>query len=420
MPILSPKQNEYIRKANHRYNLKCGAVRSGKSYADVAFMIPYRLRQLKDKQGLNVIIGVSKNTIERNVLQPMREIYTSAIVGNINSQNIAIVCGVPVYCLGAEKSSQVAKIQGSSIKYCYGDEIAKWNPEVFAMLQSRLDKEYSCLDGACNPEHPNHWLKQFIDRPDIDIYVQKYKIFDNPFLPKEFIDNLCKEYAGTVYYGRYIEGEWTLAEGLIYPMYQEAIESPPENYDRQGNLIPPERYCLSLDYGTMNAFSAGLWGKYGDTWYRVKEYYYSGRDTGVQKTDEEYSVALDKLIEPIMNKRKELQGRYFEKMEVIIDPSAASFITLLRKKEWYKVTPADNAVLDGIRDTASSMQLGKIKISPECKNWIKEAQGYVWDADESEDKPVKVNDHAMDDTRYFVKTKRIAVHKANYIPVYFR
>ena len=412
MPILSPKQNEYIRKANHRYNLKCGAVRSGKSYADVAFMIPYRLRQLKDKQGLNVIIGVSKNTIERNVLQPMREIYTSAIVGNINSQNIAIVCGVPVYCLGAEKSSQVAKIQGSSIKYCYGDEIAKWNPEVFAMLQSRLDKEYSCLDGACNPEHPNHWLKQFIDRPDIDIYVQKYKIFDNPFLPKEFIDNLCREYAGTVYYGRYIEGEWTLAEGLIYPMYQDAIESPPEG--------SPSKFCLSLDYGTMNAFSAGLWGKYGDTWYRVKEYYYSGRDTGVQKTDEEYAVALDKMIEPIMLQRMELGGKYFEKMETIIDPSAASFITLLRKKEWYKVTPADNAVLDGIRDTASSMQLGKIKISPECKNWIKEAQGYVWDADESEDKPVKVNDHAMDDTRYFVKTKKIAVHRANYIPVYMR
>ena len=412
MPILSPKQNEYIRKANHRYNLKCGAVRSGKSYADVAFMIPYRLRQLKDKQGLNVIIGVSKNTIERNVLQPMREIYTSAIVGNINSQNIAIVCGVPVYCLGAEKSSQVAKIQGSSIKYCYGDEIAKWNPEVFAMLQSRLDKEYSCLDGACNPEHPNHWLKQFIDRPDIDIYVQKYKIFDNPFLPKEFIENLCREYAGTVYYGRYIEGEWTLAEGLIYPMYQEAIESPPEG--------SPSKFCLSLDYGTMNAFSAGLWGKYGDTWYRVKEYYYSGRDTGVQKTDEEYAVELDKLIEPIMMERIRYGGKYFEKMETIIDPSAASFITLLRKKEWYKVTPADNAVLDGIRDTASSMQLGKIKISPECKNWLKEAQGYVWDANESEDKPVKVNDHAMDDTRYFVKTKKIAVHKSMYVPVYMR
>ena len=116
MPKFSPKQNEYIRNANHRWNMKIGAVRSGKSFVDITFMIPYRLRTLKDKPGLNVILGVSKETIERDVLQPMREIYTDAIVGTINQRNIAIVCGVPVYCLGAEKVSQVSKIQGSSIK----------------------------------------------------------------------------------------------------------------------------------------------------------------------------------------------------------------------------------------------------------------------------------------------------------------
>lgn len=383
-------------------------MRSGKSYVDVNAVIPFRLRQVHGKAGLNLILGVSRETIERDVLQPMREMFTDRLVGTINGRNIARVCGEDVYCLGAEKITQVAKIQGMSVKYCYGDEIAKWNPEVFAMLQSRLDKEYSRFDGSCNPESPGHWLKQFIDREDIDAYIQKYTIFDNPFLPKEFVENLCKEYAGTVYYGRYIEGEWTLAEGLIYPMYQDAIESVPE--------AQPSKYCLSVDYGTMNAFSAGLWGKYGDVWYRIGEYYYSGRDTGVQKTDEEYAVALDALIEPIMKERQAKQGAYFEKMETIVDPSAASFITLLRKKSWYKVTPADNAVLDGIRDTASAIQTGKIKISPSCKNWIKEAQGYVWDTDESVDKPVKINDHSMDDTRYFVKTKRIAVHKSPYQP----
>ena len=152
--------------------------------------MPYRLRALKDEAGLNVILGVSKETIERNVLQPMREIYTDKLIGTINSRNIANVCGVDVYCLGAEKVSQVAKIQGSSIKYCYGDEIAKWNKDVFAMLQSRLDKPYSRFDGSCNPEYPGHWLKDFIDNPEIDAYIQKYTIFDNPFLPKEFVDNL--------------------------------------------------------------------------------------------------------------------------------------------------------------------------------------------------------------------------------------
>ena len=177
---LSSKQNEYILNATHRWNIKSGAVRSGKSFVDTAYMVPFRIRNVSGKPGLNVILGVSKESIERNVLQPMRELYTSQIVGMINNRNVARICGEDVYCLGAEKVSQVAKIQGSSIKYCYGDEIAKWNKEVFQMLKSRLDKPYSCFDGSCNPEHPTHWLKEFLDNPDLDIYLQRYKIFDNP------------------------------------------------------------------------------------------------------------------------------------------------------------------------------------------------------------------------------------------------
>src|SRR5699024_7892755 len=181
---LTSKQNEYIRNANHRWNIKTGAVRSGKSYVDTAYTIPARIRERIGKPGLTVIFGVSRDTIERNVLQPMREIYGPGLIGIINNRNIARVCGENVYCLGAEKVSQVAKVQGSSIKYAYGDEIAKWNREVFEMLKSRLDKSYSCFDGACNPENPTHWLKEFIDS-DIDIYLQQYRLFDNPFLPKE-------------------------------------------------------------------------------------------------------------------------------------------------------------------------------------------------------------------------------------------
>lgn len=399
----SKKQNEFIRNATHRYNLKIGAVRSGKTYIDIMHMIPYRLRALKDQDGLNVILGVSKETIERNVLQPMREMYTDAIVGTINQRNIANVCGVPVYCLGAEKVSQVSKIQGSSIKYCYGDEIAKWNKEVFAMLQSRLDKSYSCLDGACNPEYPGHWLKEFIDRQDIDMYVQKYTLFDNPFLPAEFVDSLCKEYAGTVYYGRYIDGEWTLAEGLIYPMYADTFAEPPEG-------VTPSEYCLSIDYGTQNAFAAMLWGLFNGVWYGIDEYYYSGRDTGTQKTDEEYASDLDAWLSHL---------EFSRPLQTIIDPSAASFITLLRKREHrYRVVPADNAVDDGIRETATAMKTGKIKVSEKCKAWRKEIQGYVWDAGSAIDKPVKINDHAMDCTRYFVKTKCLAVPRTFYKPMF--
>lgn len=397
---LTDKQNEYIRNANHRWNLKVGAVRSGKSFVDITYMIPSRIRAVAGKDGLTVILGVSKETIERNVLQPMREQYTEELIGTINSRNIARICGEDVYCLGAEKISQVAKLQGASIKYCYGDEIAKWNKEVWEMLKSRLDKPYSRFDGACNPEYPSHWLKEFIDNPEINAYIQHYTIFDNPYLPHDFMQNLCKEYEGTVYYGRYIQGEWTLAEGLIYPMYKDAVSETPEAHTNT--------FVLSIDYGTQNAFSAGLWGKYGDVWYRVKEYYYSGRNTGIQKTDEEYADDLDEFIKGVP---------FVERIKTIIDPSAASFIALLKKRNKYHVTKADNDVADGIRETATAMKKGLIKITPDCNNWLKEAQGYVWDDKATDDKPVKVDDHAMDDTRYFVKTMKITKIRTPYTSI---
>lgn len=212
---LSNKQKDFIRNATHRYNIKTGATRSGKTYLDLLYTIPKRIRERTGKDGLNVILGVTQSTIERNILQPLREIYTNRLVGTINSKNICILFGEEVYCLGAEKISQVSKIRGASIKYCYCDELAEYSPEVFELLKSRLDKEYSCLDGALNPDKPTHWIKKFMDS-DVDVYVQTYTIFDNPFLPEEFVKNLCKEYEGTVYYNRYILGQWCNAEGIIF------------------------------------------------------------------------------------------------------------------------------------------------------------------------------------------------------------
>ena len=241
---LTEKQNEYIRNSTHRWNIKTGAVRSGKSYVDTAYTIPARIRERIGKPGLTVIFGVSRDTIERNVLQPMREIYGSGLVGTINNRNMAWICGENAYCLGAEKVSQVAKVQGSSIKYAYGDEVAKWNREVFEMLKSRLDKSYSCFDGACNPENPTHWLKEFIDS-DVDIYVQRYTIFDNTYLPKEYVENLCKEYEGTVYYDRLIKGLWKRAEGAIYRMFADN----PDRFIRPINRRDIKEIRIGIDFG---------------------------------------------------------------------------------------------------------------------------------------------------------------------------
>lgn len=405
---LTPKQREYWREANHRWNLKVGATRSGKTYMDY-FLIPKRILERREESGLYVLIGNTRETLRRNVLTPMQEIYGVRRVGSLRSDNSCFMFGEKVFCLGADKVTQVDKIRGAAIKYCYGDEVATWHPEVFEMLKSRLDKPMSIFDGALNPQSPNHWLKTFLDS-DADIYSQHYTIFDNPYLPPDFVSELQKEYAGTVYEKRYIWGEWALAEGLIFPMYEDALEEPPE-WKREER----RNYCLSIDYGTMNAFAALLWEYHNGIWYAVRGYYYSGRETGIQKTDNEYADALDALLEDVRVYYDELYSMtgLRQKLETIIDPSAASFIALLNKRSLYKVRRADNAVLDGIRETASAISTGRIKVNPAIEEWIDEAEGYVWDESEDEDRPVKINDHYMDATRYFVKTKRIAAARRN-------
>ena len=403
---MTEKQAEYIRNADHRWNVACGAVRSGKSYCQISYCIPSRLMERKGLRGLRVILGATRANIERNILQPMRDIYGDGVASAINSQNYAKILGEKVYCIGADKVNQVAKIRGSEIAYCAIDEATDINEEVFAMLKSRLSLPWSCCDATTNPSYPTHFFKQFLDSAEhgVDIYCQNYTIYDNPFLPPDYVHALETEYAGTVWFDRYILGNWTLAEGLIYPNYVNILGDVP---DRN-----PVRRILSVDYGTQNAFSAGLWGDYVTEWWREREYYYSGRDSGVQKTDEEYADDLDRFTEGI--------GDEYNKLKVIIDPSAASFIALLRKRGKYHVIPADNDVMDGLRETATAMQTGKFRVSHNCKNWIREVQGYVWDDTPLEDRPVKVNDHAMDDTRYFVKTLRIAKPTGYYKSPYLR
>jgi PBSX family phage terminase large subunit len=205
-------------------------------------------------------------------------------------------------------------------------------------------------------------------------------------------------------------------------MYQNAIvDSLPTT--ESGEVVPPSEYCVSIDYGTMNAFASILWSKRGGTWYAEKEYYYSGRTTGVQKTDQEYAEDLDAWIKDVYEDVKahpvvSLFGGGHSKIRTIIDPSAASFIALLKKSEWCKVIPADNAVLDGIRETAVALQTGKIKILRSLDAWKKEVSGYVWDDTTQDERPVKIDDHLMDSMRYFVKTMRVSAKNRQYASNY--
>lgn len=381
--LLSQKQLEFARYANRRWNFKGGATRSGKTYLDFKWIIPLRIRERAGKDGLAVILGVTKSTIERNVLEPMRNLYGDKLVGTISSDNTAWIFGEKCYCLGAEKVSQVSKIRGASIKYCYGDEVADWSEEVFALLKSRLDKEYSCFDGTYNPQYPNHWLKKFLDS-NADIFSQVYTIDDNPFLPPSFVENLKKEYAGTVFYDRYILGKWTLAEGLVYPMFGDPciVQDIPDTGD----------YYISIDYGTHNPFSAGLWCVTKTEAVRIGEYYYCGREERKEKTPEEYYSEVKRLA----------CGRDIKCL--IVDPSADAFIATVKKHHEFKVRGAVNDVLPGIQTTAEMIASGKLKIHESCEDAIREFGLYRWDEKAESDRVVKENDHAMDEIRYMVMT----------------
>lgn len=411
---LSKKQNEYIVNATHRWNFKSGAVRSGKSYVDTAFVIPFRIRERAGKPGLNVILGVSKSSIERNVLAPMREIYTDKLIGTINSQNIAMVCGEPVYCLGAEKVSQVAKIQGASIKYCYGDEVAKWNKEVFQMLKSRLDKPYSCFDGSCNPEHPTHWLKEFLDNDELDIYLQRYTIFDNPFLPKEFVEQLCKEYEGTIYYDRLIVGLWKRADGAIYKKFADNPDAfrcevvdelkydPEVRQFRKEDIVSIE---IGLDFGGNQSGHSFVARGYTDD-YRDVIVLKSRRIMAKDENEDIDSNMLDKLfcefVQEVIDQYSvidkhgdyvrycNVEGVYYDNAETVLGNSIRNAVE--KKFPWISVRKARKAAInDRIRCTVRLMGAGRFFITKDCESLQTALSDAVWD------KEVKDKDERLDD-----------------------
>lgn len=411
---LSKKQNEYIINATHRWNIKSGAVRSGKSYVDTAYVVPFRIRERAGKPGLNVVLGVSKESIERNVLQPMREIYTEKLIGQINNRNIARICGEDTYCLGAEKISQVAKIQGASIKYCYGDEIAKWNKEVFQMLKSRLDKPYSCFDGACNPEHPTHWLKEFIDNQELDIYLQRYAIFDNPYLPEEFVEQLCKEYEGTIYYDRLILGRWKRAEGSIYKKFaddpevfrceivDQITEDAKYKQIRQQDIVSIE---IGLDFGGNKSGHSFVARGYTDD-YRLVIGIMSKRIMAKDENEDIDSNMLDKLfcefVQEVIEKYSvidrygddvrycNVETVYYDNAETVLGNSIRNAVE--KRYPWISVKKARKATInDRIRCTVKLMGAERFFITKDCESLETAFSDAAWD------KEVKDRDERLDD-----------------------
>ncbi len=278
-----------------------------------------------------------------------------------------------------------------TLQGAYCDEITLFTEDFFNMLLSRLSETNAKLFGTTNPDSPHHWFKvNYLDRQnELDMFVMPFLIDENEFLDSKYVEELKKEYTG-VFYDRFILGLWKIAEGLVYPMFDKnkhIIDDVPECKDYV-------EYYISVDYGTINPCSIGLWRVENNRAIRIDEMYYDSKKAKNKKqlTDEEYYEMLEKLAGdlPIHS--------------VIVDPSAASFIATIRRRGVFSVGKANNDVLDGIRITGSLLQSGKLLFSKKCTDSIREFAIYRWDEKATEDRVVKENDHAMDDIRYMCNT----------------
>ncbi len=385
---VSDKQLDVLEYSDSRWNISSGAVRSGKTVGGF-LLLPIRMTTLPP--GNCLLIGKTERTLKRNILNPLREIYGRRRVSFPFGDGEIKLFGRHCYIVGANDERAVTKIQGMGLVYAYGDEVTTWPESFFDMLKSRLSEPGAMFDGSCNPEGPYHWLKSgFLDKADdYGIRHFEFKLDDNPFLSKDFVEALKKEYTG-VWYDRYIDGKWVLADGIIYDMFDEQIHV----IDRVPERI--RHYYVAADYGTTNPTAFGLYGLgVSGTVYKVKEYYWDPSVRGRQKTDSDFSAAMGAFLGNVVPRA------------IIVDPSAESFQLQLKRDRFRNVMNANNSVLDGIRTQGRMLSTGRYKILSRCKQTIADYGAYVWDSkaqERGDDKPVEKFDHTKDEERYLLHT----------------
>ena len=387
---LSKKQLDILKFiVSDDYALICdGAVRSGKTTIMAAAFIIWAM-DTYDRTNFG-ICGKTVQSAERNILKPLQQIegFPYTITYKVSTRILRVKCGPKVnwfYLFGGKDESSYMLIQGITLAGVMFDEVALM-PQSFVeqALSRAISFDHPKYFFNCNPESPNHYFyKEWIEQPKPNTRHIHFLLEDNPILTDTMIERTKDMYSG-VFYDRYILGKWVLAEGLVYDMFNDSCIV--KNTPKSG------RYYISVDYGTLNPFSAGLWCVTSTEAVRIKEYYYDGRGNSAQKTDEEYYIELEKLA----------GGHTID--YVVVDPSAASFITTVFRHGKFHVAKAKNDVLDGIRATATYLKSGRLKIHESCKDTIREFKLYRWDDKATEDKVIKENDHAMDDIRYFCFT----------------
>ena len=368
-----------------------GAIRSGKTLCMSLSFVLWAMSTF-NQQNLGMA-GKTIGSFRRNVLFWLKLMLKSRKYHVIDhrTDNMIEVSKNGVtnyfYIFGGKDERSQDLIQGITLAGMFFDEVALMPESFVNQATGRCSVDGSKYWFNCNPDNPRHWFKlNWIDKAkEKNLVYLHFTMDDNLSLSPKIKQRYRSMYVG-VFFKRFIEGIWCVADGLVYSMFDE------DKHVIHGECPYSPMHHVSIDYGTVNPFSAGMWGFDGKRAIRERELYYNGREKGVRLDDETYYQKLKELIgdTPI---------EY-----IIIDPSAASFIEVIKKHGEYMVKGAKNDVLDGIRVTTTFLNTGRLFVHESCTNTIEEFGLYSWDEESGDDKVIKENDHAMDDTRYYCNT----------------
>lgn len=368
-----------------------GAIRSGKTLCMSLSFVLWAMSTF-NQQNLGMA-GKTIGSFRRNVLFWLKLMLKSRKYHVIDhrTDNMLEVSKNGVinyfYIFGGKDERSQDLIQGITLAGMFFDEVALMPESFVNQATGRCSVDGSKYWFNCNPDNPRHWFKlNWIDKAkEKNLVYLHFTMDDNLSLSPKIKQRYRSMYVG-VFFKRFIEGIWCVADGLVYSMFDE------DKHVIHGECPYSPMHHVSIDYGTVNPFSAGMWGFDGKRAIRERELYYNGREKGVRLDDETYYQKLKELIgdTPI---------EY-----IIIDPSAASFIEVIKKHGEYMVKGAKNDVLDGIRVTTTFLNTGRLFVHESCTNTIEEFGLYSWDEESGDDKVIKENDHAMDDTRYYCNT----------------
>ena len=368
-----------------------GAIRSGKT---LCMSLSYVLWAMESFNQQNFgMAGKTIGSFRRNVLFWLKMMLVSrgySVVDHRSDNLIVVSKGTTTnyfYIFGGKDERSQDLIQGITLAGMFFDEVALMPESFVNQATGRCSVTGSKFWFNCNPDNPRHWFKvNWVDKcKEKNIIYLHFTMDDNLSLSEKIKERYRSMYVG-VFFKRYILGLWCVAEGLVYSMFSE------ERHVKKEHMTGALTYVVSVDYGTVNPFSAGLWAFDGWHSQREAEVYYNSREVGKRVDDEEYYKMLKKLIG---NRRVEC---------IIVDPSAASFIEVIKKYNEYSVMGANNDVLDGIRVVTTMLNKDMISVHEDCKDNIKENGLYVWDEEKGDDVVIKENDHSMDDTRYYCYT----------------